>query len=189
MASYDISKSFYGELSLASDDSKVNFSYVTHTTTSSIKNPLSGGAETPDDSGYNLEFFEYMTVNTFEHYAENFYFQYSSSANAYALMMSDQGTKWVGITNNGYAWKTSDSTRCNYFRFVGEDKTTRLDLSNITGDTAKIYLVLTPPGTILCTYSKTTAKEHSWSYLTAPGDTAALFNLKILERGATWPKS
>ncbi|PHN17844.1 hypothetical protein, partial [Pseudomonas sp. ICMP 561] len=81
----DISKSFYGELSLASDDSKVNFSYVTHTNTPTIQNPLSGGGDTPNDAGYNLEFFEYMTVNTFEHYAQKFYFKYSPSDNSYSL--------------------------------------------------------------------------------------------------------
>lgn len=185
----DNSKSFYGELSLASDDSKVNFSYVTHTNTPTIKNPVSGGSETPDDPGYNLEFFEYMTVNTFEHYAEKFYFKYSPSDNSYSLMMSDQGTKWVGMTNNGYAWKTGDSTRCRHFQLVGENKTTRLNLADLTEDTAKVYLVLTSGGATLSTYSKTTVKDHSWSYLTTPGDKLALFNLKILERGATWPKS
>ncbi len=180
-----ISKSFYGELSLASDDSKVNFSYVTYTNTPT--GSINSSGDVVDSWGYDLGFFEYMTVNTFEHYAQKFYFKYSPSDNSYSLMMSDKGTHWIGITNTGYAWKTSDSTRCRHFQLVGEDKTTRLNLSDLTEDTAKVYLVLTSGGTTLCTYSKTTVKNHSWSYLTAPGDKGALFNLKIIERSATWP--
>ncbi|MCI8209144.1 hypothetical protein AUC61_06315 [Pseudomonas sp. S25] len=70
-----ISKSFYGELSLASDDSKVNFSSVVWTTAPVGGIDFPGSSE--DSRGYSLEFLEYMTVNTFEHYAENFYFKYS----------------------------------------------------------------------------------------------------------------
>ncbi|MCQ2995948.1 hypothetical protein NLO95_17750 [Pseudomonas syringae] len=180
-----ISKSFYGELSLASDDSKVNFSYVIYTNTPTGNINTSG--DVVDSWGYDLGFFEYMTVNTFEHYAQKFYFKYSPSDNSYSLMMSDKGTHWIGITNTGYAWKTSDSTRCRHFQLVGEDKTTRLNLSDLTEDTAKVYLFVTSGGTALCTYSKTTVKNHSWSYLTTPGDKGALFNLKIIERSATWP--
>ncbi|MCQ3002237.1 hypothetical protein NLO98_21025 [Pseudomonas syringae] len=187
MADDDISKSFYGELTLASDDSKINFSYVEWTNRLTL--PVNKAGDAVGDNGYEIKLFEYMTTNTFEHYAEKFYFKYSPSDNAYSLMLSDAGTKWIGITNNGYAWKTSDSTRCRHFQLVGEDKTTRLNLSDITEDNRKVYLFLTSGGTALCTYSKTTVKDHSWSYLTTPGDKGALFNLKILERSATWPRS
>ncbi|WP_218927853.1 hypothetical protein, partial [Pseudomonas sp. ICMP 561] len=79
-----ISKSFYGELSLASDDSKVNFSYVTYTNTPT--GSINSSGDVVDSWGYDLGFFEYMTVNTFEHYAQKFYFKYSPSDNSYSLM-------------------------------------------------------------------------------------------------------
>lgn len=157
-------KSFYATLRQASDNCPINFSKVVFV---DKEVPVGGNdiasVNVERRSGYDLEFTDYLTANSFEDDPLTFYFRYDESDDGFS-MITPAG-EWLAISAGGYLYKTTDPQYCKHFRILSSDRTKRLSLATMTDDQYEVIIQILGIDYVWNAEAPTQVGDYKWSYM------------------------
>jgi hypothetical protein len=156
-------KSFYGKLRLVLDNRPLNFSRVDLTTETTHTGGDRYHTSENTNSGYKATFFNYLTANSFEDDAYDFYFRYSDEDDSFSI--STRAKEWLTISNNGYLYLTPEPTYCKHFRLLSSDRSKRLSLADMTEEQNEIIIQVISIDYVWDGAGPNHAGDHKWSYM------------------------